>query len=87
MKYVITTSMKKIQLLLYLIIRAFCGVTFAQNSQLHFEHIGTAQGISQGNVLCILQDSKGFMWFGTWEGLNKYAGCKITVYKNDPADS
>lgn len=79
--------MKNVRLLLYLILPACYSITYAQNSQLHFEHIGEAQGISQSNVLCITQDSKGFMWFGTWDGLNKYDGYKMSVYKNDPADS
>src|SRR4029078_5339878 len=38
---------------------------------------------SQSNVLCILQDSRGFFWFGTQDGLNKYDGYNITVYKKD----
>ena len=39
--------------------------------------------LSQSNVICILQDSKGFMWFGTRDGLNKYDGYNFTVYKHD----
>ncbi|HGY57163.1 MAG TPA: hypothetical protein ENK44_15755 [Caldithrix abyssi] len=35
-------------------------------------------------VQCIYQDSKGFMWFGTWNGLYKYDGYKLTAYKHDP---
>ncbi len=63
---------------------------FTSNAQVHninFDHIGAAEGLSQSNVLCVLQDSRGFMWFGTWDGLNKYDSYKITVYKNDPKDS
>ena len=37
-------------------------------------------------MFCILQDSKGFMWFGTEDGLNKYDGYTFTVYKHDPED-
>jgi len=59
-------------------------IAVAQRKQLEFDHFKTNQGLSQSNVLCILQDSKGFMWFGTREGLNKYDGYKFTVYKNDP---
>ena len=43
----------------------------------------TDAGLSQSNVLCILQGSRGFMWFGTQDGLNKYDGYSITVYKKD----
>ncbi len=40
-----------------------------------------------GVVNCVLQDSKGFMWYGTQDGLNKYDGYSITVYKNNQLDS
>ncbi len=60
----------------------FCGV--AQNNHLKFEHLQTDAGLSHSNVICILQDSRGFMWFGTRDGLNKYDGYKFTVYRNDP---
>jgi PAS domain S-box-containing protein len=57
-----------------------------QKQNIRFDHIGTDQGLSQSNVICILQDSRGFMWFGTRDGLNKYDGYKFTVYKNDKHD-
>src|ERR1700694_5709437 len=55
----------------------------SQRQNIRFEHLGTDEGLSQSNVTCILQDSRGFMWFGTRDGLNKYDGYKITVYKNN----
>ncbi len=57
---------------------------FSQKQYLKFEHLDINSGLSQNNVLCILQDSRGFMWFGTRDGLNKYDGYNFTVYKNDP---
>jgi signal transduction histidine kinase/ligand-binding sensor domain-containing protein/ActR/RegA family two-component response regulator len=60
----------------------------AQRSQnLKFNHLDINDGLSQNNVLCILQDSRGFMWFGTRDGLNKYDGYEITVYRNDPGNN
>jgi len=59
---------------------------FGQKNHLKFEHIGTDQGLSQSTILCIFQDSQGFMWFGTNDGLNKYDGYKFTVYRNDIRD-
>ena len=53
-----------------------------QKQQLRFGHLGTDQGLSQSNVICILQDSHGFMWFGTQDGLNRYDGYELTIYKN-----
>lgn len=37
-------------------------------------------------VFCALQDSRGFLWFGTRDGLNKYDGYKFTVYRHNPDD-
>jgi len=53
---------------------------------LKFERISVEQGLSHSTVNCILQDSKGFMWFGTDDGLNKYDGYSFTVYKHDLDD-
>ncbi|MCP2597399.1 ATP-binding protein, partial [Candidatus Aminicenantes bacterium AC-335-G13] len=46
--------------------------------------ISTAEGLSQNTGNCIIQDHKGFMWFGTEDGLNKYDGYKFTIYRHDP---
>ncbi|MDP4255467.1 MAG: two-component regulator propeller domain-containing protein [Bacteroidota bacterium] len=56
----------------------------AQRQSLQFNHLDINAGLSQNNVLCVLQDSRGFMWFGTRDGLNKYDGYQISVYRNDP---
>lgn len=59
----------------------------AQNQNLCFEHIGIEEGLSNENVTYIFQDSKGYMWFGTFDGLNKYDGYSFTKYQFDPFDS
>ena len=59
----------------------------AQIGLLKFENLQTDAGLSQSNVTTILQDSKGFMWFGTRDGLNKYDGYKFVVYKNNEANN
>lgn len=51
-----------------------------------FDLLSTQHGISQKTVQAIFQDSHGFLWFGTQEGLNKYDGQKITIYRNRPSD-
>jgi ligand-binding sensor domain-containing protein len=55
-------------------------------SDLSFRHLTTADGLSQDHVVAILQDHRGFMWFATGEGLNRYDGNSFLVYKNDPSD-
>jgi signal transduction histidine kinase/ligand-binding sensor domain-containing protein/DNA-binding response OmpR family regulator len=57
----------------------------AQN--LNFRHLTIDHGLSQNAVYSILQDSQGFMWFGTKDGLNRYDGRKFIVYQHDPFDS
>src|SRR3990172_2195042 len=53
----------------------------AQHADLKFEKLAAQQGLSNSSVRCILQDSKGFMWFGTSFGLNKYDGFELKIYK------
>ncbi len=48
-----------------------------------FEHITSDDGLSENVVNCIFQDSRGFMWFGTNDGLSKYDGNRFTIYKSD----
>jgi ligand-binding sensor domain-containing protein/signal transduction histidine kinase len=52
-----------------------------------FDHIGLKQGLSQGTVLCILQDRRGFLWFCTAGGLNRYDGYTFTIFKSEEEDS
>ncbi|WP_428664188.1 ligand-binding sensor domain-containing protein [Runella sp.] len=47
------------------------------------EHIGVEKGLSQGSPYHMLKDSRGFMWFGTQDGVNRYDGHTFTVYKPD----
>ncbi|MDF9801183.1 signal transduction histidine kinase/ligand-binding sensor domain-containing protein/CheY-like chemotaxis protein [Catalinimonas alkaloidigena] len=58
----------------------------AQYKSIKFEEVRANQGISS-NVICILQDSRGFMWFGTRDGLSKYDGYNLTNYKHDYKDA
>ncbi len=51
---------------------------------LRFDRISIEQGLSQSSVHVILQDSRGFMWFGTEDGLNRYDGYTFKTFKPDP---
>ena len=46
-------------------------------------HLSPTDGLSQSTIRAIHQDTFGFMWIGTYDGLNKYDGKKNTVYKFD----
>ena len=77
----------KTRLILTLLIQVLVLLATGQNKNLRFDHLGANEGLSQSNVKCILQDSRGFMWFGTRDGLNKFDGYKFVVYKNIEGDS
>jgi len=49
--------------------------------QVAFEHISVEHGLSHSSVNAVLQDSRGFMWFGTDDGLNRYDGYDFVVYQ------
>jgi signal transduction histidine kinase/streptogramin lyase len=51
---------------------------------LRFERFSLADGLSQNSALSLLQDSKGYLWIGTQDGLNRYDGYSFTVFKHDP---
>jgi len=52
-----------------------------------FEQITIEHGLPHNTVRCILQDSQGFLWFGTLDGLARYDGYHFKVYRHDLADS
>ena len=49
-------------------------------AQLHFKNLTVNDGLSQHDVSCIIQDSYGFIWIGTYDGLNRYDGYTIENY-------
>mgnify|MGYP006284104589 FL=1 len=60
----------------------------AQKKNYRFNHYTSEDGLSQNMVDCIFQDSKGFMWFGTWNGLNRFDGYSFRTYSPaDPGES
>lgn len=56
----------------------------AEKVKYRFQHYTTEEGLSQDNVDCILKDSRGFLWFGTWNGLNRFDAYSFTIFKADP---
>jgi ligand-binding sensor domain-containing protein len=60
--------------------------TSGQPRLLQFKHLTADDGLSSSTVQCALQDYKGYMWFGTNAGLNRYDGTHIIVYANSPSD-
>ncbi len=52
-----------------------------------FERLSTVSGLSQSTIIKIIQDRRGFLWFATADGLNRYDGHSFVVYRHDPGDS
>ncbi len=51
-----------------------------------FRQIGVAQGLSQATVRTMIQDRQGFIWLGTQDGLNRFDGNDMRVFRMDPVD-
>ncbi|MFT5750367.1 MAG: ligand-binding sensor domain-containing protein, partial [Ancylomarina sp.] len=58
----------------------------AQHQHIQFKRLTINDGLSLSSVYCIFQDSKGFMWFGTEDGLNRYDGQNFTIYRSKSND-
>src|ERR1043165_2299458 len=50
------------------------------------EQYATEQGLSHRRVNCMLKDREGFMWFGTWDGINRFDGHAFVSFKSSPED-
>jgi len=75
--------MKRIRLLhLLLFFLLSVSALSAENLNYHFKKIQVDGGLSENTIYCILQDSKGFMWFGTKDGLNRYDGSYFRIFRH-----
>jgi len=67
-----------------------CLLTFSLLAQTekeyYFENISIPEGLSNTQVWDMVQDKYGFLWIATMDGLNRYDGYNIKVFKNDPED-
>jgi len=70
-----------------LIMMLQAGLLRAQNNQFQFSHLDISNGLSHNEVTCMLKDSRGFMWFGTISGLNRYDGYKFKVFRHTAGDT
>ncbi|EOR93525.1 DNA-binding response regulator, AraC family [Arcticibacter svalbardensis MN12-7] len=61
--------------------------SIAQNSPISFDKLTMESGLSQSGVIAITQDSMGFMWFGTKNGLNRYDSRQFEIFKCDSEDT
>ncbi|MBN1789202.1 MAG: PAS domain-containing protein [Bacteroidales bacterium] len=59
----------------------------AQELNYRSDAITRDNGLSNSTVSCIIRDKSGFMWFGTWNGLNRYDGYELKTFHADPSDT
>ncbi|MEO5681088.1 MAG: two-component regulator propeller domain-containing protein [Chitinophagaceae bacterium] len=53
----------------------------------YFRHFQVENGLSNNAVICSVQDKKGFLWFGTKDGLDRFDGYSFKIFRSNPADS
>jgi ligand-binding sensor domain-containing protein len=75
----------KAPIIFSLLMAFLCRAAIGQ-PDLVFEHFSTGNGLSHGSVSAVLKDSKGFMWFATWDGINRYDGYSFKTFKPGEAD-
>jgi signal transduction histidine kinase/ligand-binding sensor domain-containing protein/DNA-binding response OmpR family regulator len=56
-------------------------------NNLNFDFYSQENGLSNNQIHCIVQDKKGWMWFGTSQGICRFDGYRFTVFKNEPEDT
>ncbi|GAA4801576.1 two-component regulator propeller domain-containing protein [Olivibacter ginsenosidimutans] len=62
-------------------------IKLANSQPYYFKHYQVENGLSNNAVICSLQDSKGFMWFGTRDGLNRFDGYTFKVFRHNILDT
>jgi signal transduction histidine kinase/ligand-binding sensor domain-containing protein/DNA-binding response OmpR family regulator len=77
-----------VQRYLYCVVLMFALLYFytdarGQATDMRFKRINVAEGLSNSTIESIYQDSRGFMWFGTRDGLNRYDGYEMVTFKNE----
>lgn len=74
------------RLLMLLTCLMFNAIPAGADVQMRFDHVNLQDGLSQLTVAAIVQDTRGYLWFGTQDGLNRYDGYGMTVFKPQAGD-
>ena len=77
---------KYLRIAFIIILTVFSRNLFAQTDSIIIEHLSTKDGLSHKHIHCVMEDSYGFLWVGTDDGLNRYDGYEFVVYKSDFED-
>jgi len=69
---------------IFIILQSLFGT---QDYRIVFSHLDVNDGLSENWIKCVYRDSKGFVWFGTNSGLNRFDGYKIEIFRKSLSDS
>ena len=79
------SSIERYRVALSAFLLLFTSICIGQNKTIRY--LGIENGLTNNEVTSIYQDEKGFMWFGTYDGLNRYDGYHFTTYRHLIDDS
>jgi signal transduction histidine kinase/ligand-binding sensor domain-containing protein/DNA-binding response OmpR family regulator len=85
--YTILMSIRGFKFYMILLFQAIALNLTAQQQPIHFEHIGSKENLSELNINTMIQSSRGFIWAGTRDGLNRYDGSKFKLFRNVANDN
>ena len=77
-------TIHRIPLALVALLLLLSGPAGARKRDYRFHYYTADQGLSQNHINCILKDRRGYMWFGTRSGLNRFDGYQFTVFEKSP---
>lgn len=73
---------------LIILLMAYCQIMAASpsNQTIRIQHFGEDEGFSAAVVQHMIQDSRGYIWLATWDGLRRYDGYRFETFKAIPGD-
>jgi signal transduction histidine kinase/ligand-binding sensor domain-containing protein/DNA-binding response OmpR family regulator len=74
------------RIVLFLILCFHGSLLLPQKNQMLFRQLTIENGLSNNSITCVFKDSRGFIWIGTIDGLNRYDGYGFTVFKHSTQD-
>jgi signal transduction histidine kinase/ligand-binding sensor domain-containing protein/CheY-like chemotaxis protein len=80
------SAMKKYTTLLILFLSFALPRLYAQSTEYQFSTLNFSSGLSNNHITSLYKDPRGFMWFGTMSGLDRYDGYEFKVFRNDQRD-